>query len=75
VNSQDLGTVTFVMKNGTGPWTALGSDDSRSFGMTWDYQPFVGASVPSGSKLFFAAIYKSSSGAVSVSGIKQVVIP
>lgn len=75
VNSQDLGTVTFVMKNGTGPWIALGSDDSRSFGMTWDYQPFVGAAVPSGSKLSFAAIYKSSSGTVSVSGIKQVVIP
>jgi glycosidase len=75
VDNLDLGTVTFVMKNGNGPWTAIGTDDSRSFGMTWDYQPLVGAGTPSGSKLSFAAIYKSSSGAVSVSGIKLVVIP
>ena len=75
VNSQDLGSVTFVMKNGTGPWTAIGTDDSRNFGMTWDYQPFVGSAPTSGSKISFAAIYKSTSGAVSVSGIKLVVIP
>ena len=75
VSNQDLGSVTFVMKNGTGPWTAIGTDDSRNFGMTWDYQPIVGAGVPSGSKLSFAAIYKSTSGTVSVSGIKVVVIP
>ena len=75
VNSQDLGSITFVMKNGTGPWTAIGTDDSRSFGMTWDYQPFVGFAPTSGSKISFAAIYKSTSGAVSVSGIKLVVIP
>ena len=75
VDNLDLGTVTFVMKNVNGPWTAIGTDDSRSFGMTWDYQPLVGAGTPSGSKLSFAAIYKSSSGAVSVSGIKLVVIP
>ena len=75
VNSQDLGSITFVMKNGTGPWTAIGTDDSRNFGMTWDYQPFVGSAPTSGSKISFAAIYKSTSGAVSVSGIKLVVIP
>lgn len=75
VNNQDLGTVTFVMKNGNGPWNSIGSDDSRSFGMTWDYQPLVGAGVPAGSKISFAAIYKSSSGTISVSGIKQVIIP
>jgi hypothetical protein len=75
VNNQDLGSVTFVMKNGTGPWTAIGTDDSRNFGMTWDYQPLVGAGIASGSKLSFAAIYKSTSGTVSVSGIKVVVIP
>jgi glycosidase len=75
VPNPDLGTVTFVMKNGTGPWSAIGSDDSRSFGMTWDYASFVEARVPAGSKIRFAAIYKSTSGALSVSGIKQVIIP
>lgn len=75
VSNQDLGSVTFVMKNGNGPWTAIGTDDSRNFGMTWDYQPIVGAGIPAGSKLSFAAIYKSTSGTVSVSGIKVVVIP
>ncbi|MCX6496531.1 MAG: alpha-amylase family glycosyl hydrolase [Rhodoluna sp.] len=75
VSNQDLGTVTFVMKNGAGPWISIGSDDSRSFGMTWDYQPLVGAGLPAGSKISFAAIYKSSSGAISASGVKQVIIP
>jgi len=75
VNNQDLGTATFVMKIGTGPWSAIGSDDSRSFGMTWDYQNLDGTGAPKGSKLSFATIYKSTSGALSVSGIKQVIIP
>ena len=75
VSGQDLGTVTFVMKTGNGAWTSIGSDDSRSFGMTWDYQPLYGAGVPTGTKVSFAAIYKSSSGAISTSLIKQVVIP
>jgi hypothetical protein len=75
VNNQDLGTATFVLKIGTGPWSAIGSDDSRSFGMTWDYQNLDGTGAPKGSKLSFATIYKSTSGALSVSGIKQVIIP
>jgi glycosidase len=75
VSGQDLGTVTFVMKTGTGAWSAIGSDDSRSFGITWDYQPLYGAGLPSGTKVSFAAIYKSSSGMVSTSTIKEVVIP
>ena len=75
VPNQDLGTVTFAMKVDSGSWSAIGSDDSRGFGMTWDYRTFVGSAVPSGSKISFVAIYTSSSGTISVSGIKQVVIP
>jgi len=75
VNNPDLGTVTFVMKNGTGPWSAIGSDDSRSFGMTFDYQSISGTGIAKGSKLSFATIYKSTSGTISVSGNKQVIIP
>ena len=75
VGGSDLGTVTFVMKTGTGAWSAIGSDDSRSYGMTWDYQPIYGAGLPSGTRVSFAAIYKSSSGAISTSPIKEVVIP
>ena len=75
VPTNDLGSVTFAVKNGSGPWQRLGTDDSSNFGMTWDYQPLTGPGIASGSKLAFAAIYKSTSGTVSVSSLKEVVIP
>jgi len=75
VSSNDLGSVTWVMKQDNSAWSVVGTDDSRSFGMTWDYQPYVGTAVPSGTKVTFVAIYKSTSGAISVSGAKQVTIP
>lgn len=74
VMNNDLGSVTFVAKKADGVWKAIGTDDSRSFGMTWDYRPFVGDAVPSGTKVSFAAIYKSSSGAISVSAVKTITI-
>ena len=74
VSGTDLGTVTFVAKQADGSWQVLGSDDSRSFGMTWDYQPFVGTGLAKGSKVAFAAIYKSTSGTISVSSVKTITI-
>ena len=74
VANSDFGTVTFAVKKGDGVWQAVGTDDSRSFGMTWDYRPYVGEAVPNGTKVSFAAIYKSSSGVVSVSTIKTLTI-
>ena len=70
----DLGSVTFVVKKGDSAWQPIGTDDSRSYGMIWDYRPFVGESVPRGTKVSFAAIYKSTSGVISVSGIKSLTI-
>ncbi len=75
VSTTDLGSVTWVMKAGDQPWSVVGTDDSKNFGMVWDYQPMVGSGVPSGTKITFVAIYKSTSGAISVSGAKQVTIP
>lgn len=74
ISGSDLGTVTFVAKKDGGIWQVLGSDDSRNFGMIWDYQPFVGEGLAYGSKVSVAAIYKSTSGAISVSSIKQITI-
>ena len=73
--SQDLGAVTFAVQKGNGVWSAIGTDDSRGFGMKWDYQPNVGPGLVKGTKLNFVAIYKSSSGTVSLSGVSSVVIP
>ena len=74
VTGTDLGTVTFAARQTDGSWQVLGSDDSRSFGMTWDYQPFVGSGLAKGSKVAIAAIYKSSSGSISVSAVKTITI-
>ena len=74
IAGSDLGTVTFVAKKDGGVWQVLGSDDSRNFGMIWDYQPFVGTGLPYGSKVSLAAIYKSTSGTISVSSIKAITI-
>jgi glycosidase len=75
VSTTDLGSVTWVMKQGDQPWSVLGTDDSQSFGMTWDYQPYVGDGISSGTKLSLVAIYRSTSGAISVSAAKQITIP
>ena len=72
VSGLDLGTVSFAVKQNSGPWTVIGSDDSRNFGMTWDYQSLTGAGPGSGTKLSFIAIYKSTSGKVSISAVKQI---
>ena len=74
VSGSDLGTVTFVARQADGSWQVLGSDDSRSYGMTWDYQPFVGAGLAKGTKVAIAAIYKSTSGTISVSAVKTITI-
>ena len=75
VSTTDLGSVTWVIKQGDQPWSILGTDDSQSFGMTWDYQPYVGTGISSGTKVTLVAIYRSTSGAISVSGAKQITIP
>ena len=75
VTGIDLGTVTFAVKENNGPWAVIGCDDSRGFGMTWDYRSLTGAGPATGTKLNFVAIYKSSSGKISVSPVKQIVTP
>ena len=75
VTGVDLGTVSFAVKENNGPWTVIGSDDSRGFGMTWDYGNLAGVGPATGSKLSFVAIYKSTSGTISVSAVKQIITP
>jgi hypothetical protein len=74
VPGSDLGTVTFVAKIGNGSWQTLGSDDSRDYGMTWDYKTLLGETIPIGTQVKLAAIYKSTSGLVSVSSLKTITI-
>ena len=75
VPGNDLGTVSFAIKQNNGPWSVVGSDDSRSFGMTWDYQSLLGTTLAPQTKLSIVAIYKSTTGKISVSGIKQLTTP
>ncbi|MFM8926633.1 MAG: alpha-amylase family glycosyl hydrolase, partial [Rhodoluna sp.] len=75
VPGSDLGTVTFAVKQNSGPWSVVGADDSRNFGMVWDYQSLLGTGLAPQTKLSIIAIYKSTTGKISVSGIKQLTTP
>jgi hypothetical protein len=75
VPGKDLGTVTFAVKQNNGPWSVVGADDSRSFGMVWDYQNILGVGPASQTKVSIVAIYKSTSGKISISPIREVTIP
>lgn len=75
VPGKDLGTVTFAVKQNNGPWSVVGADDSRSFGMVWDYQNILGVGPSSQTKVSIVAIYKSTSGKISISPIREVTIP
>ena len=75
VTGLDLGTVTFAVKENNGPWSVIGSDDARNFGMVWDYRSLSGAGPATGTKLSFVAVYKSSSGKISISPVKQIITP
>lgn len=75
VTGTDLGSVSFAVKQNSGPWSVIGVDDARNFGMVWDYRSLSGVGPASGTKLSFVAIYKSSSGKVSISTVKQIITP
>ena len=71
LNTQDPATVSFALKMpGAKTWTYIGSDDSASFRLYWDYTKAL-----KGKKIAFAAISKTTGGAIAVSNVKLVTIP
>lgn len=71
LKTQDPATVSFALKMpGAKTWTYIGSDDSASYRLYWDYTKAL-----KGKKIAFAAISKTTSGAIAVSNVKLVTIP
>jgi hypothetical protein len=74
VRGTDPGAVTWVAKVGNGNWETIGTDDSADYGMTWDYN--IGRQTPltAGDELDIVAVYKNSSGGLSLSKSQHIVI-
>jgi len=74
VRGTDPGSVTWVAKVGNGNWESIGTDDSADYGMTWDYN--IGRETPlaTGDELDIVAIYRNSSGGISLSKSTHIVI-
>jgi hypothetical protein len=74
VRGTDPGAVTWVAKVGNGNWETIGTDDSADYGMTWDYN--IGRQTPlaAGAEIDIVAIYKNSSGGLSLSKSQHIVI-
>ena len=74
VRGIDPGNVTWLAKVGNGPWESLGTDDSAEYGMTWDYN--IGREIPiqAGDEIDLVAVYKNTSGGLSLSKSEHIVI-
>lgn len=74
VRGTDPGAVTWVAKVGNGNWETIGTDDSADYGMTWDYN--IGRETPlaAGAEIDIVAIYKNSSGGLSLSKSQHIVL-
>jgi glycosidase len=71
LDTTDPSTVTFVWRtSGTNAWKVLGVDDAEPYRIVIDPQKFT-----SGSRIDVAAVAKSTSGSVSVSGVTSILIP
>lgn len=67
VRGTDPGQVTWMAKVNAGDWERIGTDDSADYGMTWDYNFGRQTPIVSGDKLVIVAVYKNSSGGLSIS--------
>ena len=67
VRGTDPGQVTWLAKVNDGEWERVGTDDSTDFGMTWDYNLGRQTPIQSGDTVVLVAVYKNSSGGLSIS--------
>jgi glycosidase len=74
IRGMDPGTVTWAVKVNEGSWERVGTDDAGTYSMDWDYNTDRVSQIQVGDKLTFVAIYKNTSGGISVSKPEQITI-
>ena len=74
VKGVDPGSVTWVAKAANGAWETIGTDDSADFGMTWDYNQDRQTPLVAGDQLDIVAVYRTSSGGLSLSRSQHIVL-
>jgi len=74
VVSNDAGSITWAAKVNGGNWTNIATDDEAGYGMTWDYNNGRNVPLTTGDTIDIVSIYKSSSGTLSISTPKHLVI-
>ena len=67
VRGTDPGQVTWLAKVNDGEWERVGTDDSTDFGMTWDYNLGRQTPIQTGDTVVLVAVYKNTSGGLSIS--------
>ena len=72
VRGYDPGSVTFVAKVNDGEWERIGTDDAADYGMNWYYNVNREVKIQPTDRVYIVAIYKNSSGGISMSKSVQV---
>ena len=67
VRGYDPGSVTWVAKVNDGAWERIGTDDASEYGMTWYYNQNREVKIQPTDQIYIVAIYKNSSGGISIS--------
>ena len=75
VRGYDPGSVTWAARVNDGAWERIGTDDSADYGMSWDYNIYRDTPLASGDRVDIVAIYKNSSGGLSISKSNRITIP
>ena len=75
VRGFDPGSVTWVAKINDGAWERIGTDDAADYGMSWYYNQNREDALGSGDVIHIVAIYKNSSGGISISKSHEITLP
>jgi len=74
VRGTDPGSVTWVAKVSGGTWETIGTDDAADYSMSWDYNLNRETPLVAGNELDIVAIYRNSSGGLSLSKSQHIVL-
>jgi len=75
LRGMDPGSMTFAAKINNGPWERIGTDDAADYGMTWYYNQNRETALSSGDVIDIVAIYKNTSGGISISKSNRITLP
>jgi glycosidase len=67
IRGYDPGSVTFIAKVNDGDWERVGTDDAADYGMNWYYNQGREVKIQPTDNVYLVAIYKNSSGGISIS--------